>query len=187
MFKKVLLAGLLGAVAMMLFSFVVNGIFGFHSRLNMKRLASERELYERLKQEITQPGHYICNPALNAEGRFPEQEPVFTIVASGFTHGRAGASALKDLLAAFLGSLVATGLLAMASPQVLASYPRKVIFFGLIGVLFGLLTGWRSDYPALEGLQKAVYEVAYWTATGLVVAACLWPSHHRPGADQQPA
>ena len=183
MLKKVFWAGLLGALAMIVFSFLVNGVFGLHSRLNMKPLSAEREVYEILKREVTQPGHYSCNPALTAEGRFPDREPVFTIVNSGFTHGAAGASLLRDLGLTLLTAFIATGMLAMASPRVLASYARKTLFFVLIGLLFGLLTGIRSDYPLADALLKALYEIMFWTVTGLVVACRLRPSL-KPPAEQ---
>jgi hypothetical protein len=170
MLKKVFWAGFLGALAMIVFSFLVNGVFGLNSRLNMKPLPAEREVYEVLKKQATQPGHYICNPSLTAEGRFPDHEPVFTIVNSGFTHGAAGAYLLRDLGIALLTALIATGMLAMASPRVLASYARKTLFFALIGLLFGLLTGMRGDYSPADALLKATYEIMFWTVTGLVVA-----------------
>jgi len=183
MMKKVIWAGLVGALAMIVFSFLVNGVFGLHRRLNMKALPAEREVYEVLKKEVTQPGHYMCNPALTAEGRFPDREPVFTIVNSGFTHGAAGAALLKDLGITLLTALIATGMLGMASPRVLASYSRKTLFFVLIGWLFGLLTGIRSDYPPADALLKALYEIMFWTVTGLVVAWRLRPAP-TPAAEQ---
>ena len=184
MLKNVFLAGLLGALAMIVFSFLVNGVFGLHSRLNMKPLRTEREVYEVLKKEVTQPGHYICNPALTAEGRFPDSDPVFTIINSGFTHGAAGTSVLKDLGLTLLTALIAAWMLAMASPRVLASYARKTLFFVLIGLLFGLLTGIRSDYPPADALLKAIYEFMFWTVTGLVVAWRLRPSPTPPTEQQ---
>ena len=170
MLKTVFWAGLLGALAMIAFSFLVNGVFGLNSRLNMKPLPAEREVYEVLRKGVTQPGHYICNPALTAEGRFPDREPVFTIVNSGFTHGAAGAYLLWDLGFPMVAAFIATALLAMASPRVLASYARKTLFFVLIGLLFGLLADIRSDYPLADALLKAAYDIMFWTVSGLVVA-----------------
>ncbi len=167
-------------MVMVVFSFAVNGIFGLHSRLNMKPLRANREVYEVLKKEINQPGHYICNPALTAEGRFPDREPVFTVVNSGFTHGAAGAYFLAVLCHPLVAAFIATGMLAMASPRVPASYARKALFFVLIGLLFGLLTGIRSDYPLADGLLKALYELMLWTVAGLVMAWRLRPSPMSP-------
>ena len=180
MVKNVFWAGLLGALTMLAFSFVVNGMFGLNTRLNMKRLPGEREIYEVLKKEVTQPGHYICNPALTADGRFPDREPVFTIVNSGFTHGAASTYFLGDLGLPLAAAFIATWMLAMASPRVLASYARKTLFFVLIGFLFGLLTGIRSDYPPADALLNAAYEIMLWTVTGLVVAWRLRPAPTPP-------
>ena len=128
MLTKVFWAGLLGALAMIVFSFLANGLFGLNSRLNMKPLPAEREIYQVLKREVTQPGHYMCNPALTAEGRFPDREPVFTIVSSGFTHGAAGAYLLRDLGLPLLTAFLATGMLAMTSPASWPVTPEKRCF-----------------------------------------------------------
>lgn len=179
MLKKVMVAGLSGAVAMVLFQFLANGIFGFNSRLNMKKLDAERDVYAVLKKEVVKPGHYHINPALTAEGVFPPGEPVFEVVYSGFTHGAAGSSMLGGLAVMLLACLSAAGMLSMASRRVLASLPRKLLFFVLIGVLFGLLTGVQSNYPPGDAILKTVYEIALWTVTGLAVSWQL-----RPGPDE---
>jgi len=69
--KKVISAGLLGGVVLIAWTFVVNGILGFQARIEMKQIAAERVVYETLKEHIVDPGRYICNPELTAEGRFP--------------------------------------------------------------------------------------------------------------------
>ena len=51
MAKKVIVAGLLGGVALMVWMFVVNGIFGFHARLTMKEVTAERVLYGGMGHE----------------------------------------------------------------------------------------------------------------------------------------
>src|SRR3970040_2426110 len=70
MLRKVLVAGVLGGVVMIVWAFVVNGIFGFASSIAMKLVPDERAVYEVLKKNIVAPGRYVCNPAATPSG-FP--------------------------------------------------------------------------------------------------------------------
>ena len=81
--KKVVTAGLLGGIALMMWTFVVNGILRFQVSINMKPIPAERQLYETLKEHIVEPGRYVCNPALTSDWRFPDGEPVFSILYGG--------------------------------------------------------------------------------------------------------
>ena len=54
MAKRVVVAGLLGAVALMAWTFVVNGSFGFKARIDMNTLPAEPYVYEMLKEHVNQ-------------------------------------------------------------------------------------------------------------------------------------
>jgi hypothetical protein len=45
MFKKVVVSGLLGFVVLFAWGFIVNGVFGFNSRVNMKQIPDGRQVY----------------------------------------------------------------------------------------------------------------------------------------------
>lgn len=62
MLKKVILSGLLGAIVLMMWTFVSNAMFGFRSRMDMKQIPDERLVYEVLKKSIAEPGRYILLP-----------------------------------------------------------------------------------------------------------------------------
>ena len=67
MFRRVILPGLAGGIVLIVWTMLVNGIFGFGSSINMKRIPEERVVYEILKEHVTEPGRYTCNPEVVPE------------------------------------------------------------------------------------------------------------------------
>jgi hypothetical protein len=183
MWKRIILAGVLGAVAMTVWAFLVNGIFWFTKDIAMKEIPDERAVYEVLKKNIIAPGRYVCNPAIVPPGMFPLNEPVFGITYSGEGHEAAGREQLVHLAIAFLASLIAAWMLSVASDRILSSYFRRALFFAVIGLLFAVFSDLQkagiSSYPLHDALLWAAYDVAMWTVVGFVVAWCIKPA---PGA-----
>ncbi len=179
MLKKVVVAGLLGGVVLIVWTFLVNGLLGFNNRINMKQIPDERLVYELLEEEVYEPGRYICNPEGGEEG-FPAEGPVFSILYSGMGHGDAGKMMLVQLPLFFLAPLIGAFLLSMASRKVLLSYGRKVLFFSLIGLLFAVFGDLNSfgigGYPLESALILAAHSVVVWTIVGLVVAWRMKPA-----------
>jgi hypothetical protein len=179
MLKKVAVAGLLGGVVLMVWTFLVNGILGFNARINMKQIPNERRVYDVLKEEIVEPGRYTCNPELGAEG-FPADEPAFSILYGGMGHGAAGKMMLIQLPLFFLAPMIGAWLLSFASREVLSSYGRKVLFFSLIGLLFAvfgdLTRSGIGGYPLQSALILAAHSVIVWTVVGLAVAWRMKPA-----------
>jgi len=58
---KVLSAGVLGAVVLIVWTIVVNGVFGFQSSIDMKQVPAEDQVYEVLRQHVVEPGRYILD------------------------------------------------------------------------------------------------------------------------------
>ena len=179
MVKKIIVSGLLGGIVLMIWTFVVNVIFGFNSSINMKQIPNERQVYAILKDNIVQPGKYICNPELTSERRFPDQEPVFSILYGGVGHEAAGGLMLVGLVVFFLAPLIGAWLLSQTSGRVLSSYLRKVLFFVAIGLLFAIFTDLTNfgigNYPLQDALIQAVHHIIVWTIVGLVVAWRMKP------------
>lgn len=181
--KRVIVAGLLGWVLMIVWTAVVNGVFGFRSRIDMKRIPDERRVYEVLKESVVEPGRYVVNPEVSPARAFPGEEPVFSIHYSGVGHGFAGPLAVLQLAVSLLALMVAAWMLSTASERILSSYPRKVLFFASIGFLFAvfddLMDFGIGGYPLSDALALAVHDVVVWTFVGLVVA---WRIRPEPGA-----
>lgn len=179
MIRKVLIAGLMGWLVLAAWGFIVNGIFGLQAKIDLNHLEAERQVYRVLQEHVVEPGRYVVNPELTEEQRFPEGEPVFSVLYGGVGHESAGNMMLLKLATNFLAVLIATWMLSMTSDLVLTSYPRKVMFFSAIGLLFALFADVGSygigGYPSGTAAMVAVSHVAMWTAVGLVVAWRLRP------------
>ncbi len=174
MTKRVIVAGLLGTVVLLVWTFVANGVFGFRPGIDMKKIPAERQVYEILSRHISDPGRYMCNPQLTPEMRFPAEEPVFSVLYGGVGHGSAGSLMLVGLVVFLVAPMIGAWMLSQTSDRVLASYPRKVLFFVAIGLLFavfGELTRFGiGGYPLRDALLLAAHDVFAWTLIGLVVA-----------------
>lgn len=177
--KNVIGAGLLGGVVLILWTFVANGVFGFQSRIDMRQLSAEAQVYETLKEHIRIPGRYTVNPQLTAEGRFPDGEPVFSVLYGGVGHEAAGSLMLLGLVLFLLTPVIGAWMLSQTSVRVLSSYGRKVLFFTAIGLLFAIygdLTSYGiGNYPLNGALAFAAYHMVTWTLVGLAVAWRIRP------------
>jgi len=86
MLKKVITVGLLGGIVLTTWTLLINGVFRFQANIDMKRIETEYQVYDILKEHITEPGRYIFNPELTSEGRYPDGEPVFSVLNGGVGH-----------------------------------------------------------------------------------------------------
>lgn len=174
MSRRTIIAGLLGAVTLIVWTFVVDGVLGLRASIDMKRVAQEREVYEVLKQHVVEPGRYVVNPELTEERRFPGGEPVFSVLYGGVGHESAGRMALLGLVVFLAAPLIATWMLSQASGAVLASYRRRVMFFTAIGFLIASFADLSAfgigGYPIGDALVLAGSHIASWTLVGAVVA-----------------
>jgi hypothetical protein len=174
MLKKVFIPGLLGAVVLILWTFIINVVFGFNSRITMRQVPNERVVYEVLKANVTEPGIYLCNPALTSEWRFPDNEPVFGIQYAGIGHEWAGIGESMGLLFLLAGPIIGAWMLSVTSERFISSYPNRVLFFTTIGILlavFGDLKGFGiGGHPLPHALILTARTIITWTLVGLVVA-----------------
>ncbi|MCU0640360.1 MAG: hypothetical protein MUF59_10925 [Candidatus Krumholzibacteria bacterium] len=179
MVKKVFVSGLVGAVVLLVWTFVLNGIFGFNARLSMKQVPDEREVYNVLRATITEPGRYLCNPALTSDGRFPGNEPVFGIQYSGFGHEAAGLGVISGLLQFLVVPLIGAWMLSITSEQFRSRFLNRALFFAVIGFLLAV-TGDLNSFgigasPLTVALIFAARTIVTWTILGLVIAALMRP------------
>ncbi len=177
MSKRILLAGVLGAIALMLWTFVTSAFFLFNVKMRMQQLPNERAVYQMLKENVTAPGVYVVNPEVVPEQGYPSGEPVFGLTYAGFGHEAAGRLVAVQPLIALVSCLLAAWLLSKASSRVLSSYARKVCFVSSIGLLvavFGdLMKFGIGGYPAATAAIVAAYDLVSWIIAGLVIAGVM--------------
>ena len=180
MLKKVIIAGFLGGLTLMIWLFIVNGIFGFRNRLDMKQVPDERQVYEMLKRNIVEPGRYICNPELTPEGTFQQNVPVFGILYGGVGHEAAGMQLILEFILAILTATTGAWLLSLTSEKTITNYWRKVFFFTILGGLIAIYSSINNfgigGYPVKDALILAIHTIIVWTVVGLVVAWRIKPN-----------
>ncbi|MBN2171944.1 MAG: hypothetical protein JW819_11565 [Candidatus Krumholzibacteriota bacterium] len=178
MFRRIWVPGLLGGHVLIFWTLIVNGLLGFQARLDMRPVHDERRVHAVLAETVTEPGRYIVNPPL-VDGRYPAGEPVFSILYGGVGHEAAGPMLFLMLCLVFVGPFIAAALLAAASRRVLASFPRKVLFVGAIGLLFAVMCRLPrhgiGDYPLGDAALYALHDVAVWLLVALVLAWRIRP------------
>jgi hypothetical protein len=175
--KRILLAGAGGALALVLLSFVANGVFGLRSRIELKRIPAEARVYAVLKESVREPGAYVCNPPPAASGEFPAGAPVFSIRYSGMGHEAAGSLFLLDLAVALAAPTIAAWLLSLASERVRGRYWRSVAFIAAIGVVVAVFSDLPKSgiggYPLSSVLLLSAYDIAAWTLCGMAIAGSM--------------
>ncbi len=179
MFRRVILPGLVGGLVLIVWNVLVNGIFGFNSRIEMKRMPDERIVYEVLKEHVTEPGKYACNPEVIPERGFPENEPVFSVLYGGVGHEAAGRLMLLHLPIFLVSPIIVAWMLSVTSGRILSSYAKKVQFVAAVGLFLGLFVR-LSDYniggyPVDDAFLLALHDLVLWTVVGLVMGRMMKP------------
>lgn len=128
MLVKTLYSGLLGGLVIIVWTFLVNGIFGFQARIDFNRIPNEKQVYQTLKEQIVEPGRYIFNPELTPEMRFPDGEPVFSVLYGGIGHEAAGFNMLLGLASFIIAPIIGAWMLSQTSRKFKSSYPKKSSF-----------------------------------------------------------
>ena len=183
MWRRVVLAGLVGWVAMLVIVFMANGFYGFRARIDFNQLDNETLVYETLKQNISVPGRYICNPPLTTSGVFPGGEPVYSIFYSGIGHEAASREQRMHYLSSLLLTMIVAALLSMTSVRVLSSYGLKLLFVALVGLLLAISGNLAQfgigGYPFDDVPRLGLFQVALWLVLGLIMAGLIRPSRVR--------
>lgn len=177
--KQVFVSALVGALVLFVWTFIVNALFGFNVRYNMKKIPNEREVYTTLKINVTEPGRYLCNPALTSEGKFPDNEPVFSIRYSGVGHEAAGFGEIIGFIELLLLPLIGAWMLSKTSESYRSRLINRIGFFVIIGVLVAITGDIRSfgigGSPLNVALLFAAKTVMTWTVVGMAIAPLMGP------------
>jgi hypothetical protein len=177
--KQVFVSGLVGALVLFIWTAVVNGLLGFNASYSMKQIPKEREVYAALKATITEPGRYLCNPALTPDGKFPGNEPVFGIQYSGVGHDAAGLGEILGLVEFLILPLIGAWMLSKTSERYRSRLISRVGFFVSIGVLVAIAGDLRSfgigGSPLNVALVFAAHTLVTWTIVGLAIASLMGP------------
>ena len=178
--QRVILAGLLGGLVLMVWFVIVDGILGFKRGMEMNTVADERSVYAFLVDHVPEPGRYVVNPEILPAQAFPEHDPVFSVQYSGLGHADAGREILLGLVVMLLAPVAGAWLLFNASSRVLSGYGSRIVFFSAIGLvftLFGVMTRFGlASYSLRNAVALSAHDLAAWIVAGLVVAWFVRPA-----------
>jgi hypothetical protein len=184
--KDVVIAGLLGGLVAFVWIFLSNAMVPIKSRMIHKTVPGQMEVHASLKENITEPGTYSIPYLSNREQEaYPDyrSEPVYSVTYSGYTHGDTGSIAdiLVPIGLIFASALIVAWMLSVASPRLLSSYARRVLFVALVGVVIALWDDLGQMYLGPQPRDYlaflAVNNIIAWFVTGLVIA---WKVKPRP-------
>ncbi len=183
MAKKIVIWGAMGGIVMFAVMLVCRLFLPGLGREGFRTMPGQVSIHAALKERITEPGTYIC-PYLPPEGRsalFPDylNEPVFAVTYRGYTHGTVPGFASPGVLSFLLAPMAAAWLLSQASVRVLATYARRAIFVGTLGLFVALATDLlrilTEELPFREAAGMAMISLITWASVGLVLAWGIRP------------
>ena len=83
------------------------------------------------------------------------------------------------LVIAFVSSMIASWMLTLTGERVLCRYSRRVLFFGIIGLLFAVFGDLAKydigGYPLTSALLLGASDLISWTLAGLAMAWWIRP------------
>ncbi len=105
------IGGLLGGFVLIVWLIVVDGIMGFKRSIEMNQFPNERIVYEFLKEYVTEPARFICNPEVKPNRRFPGDDPILAVHYTGLGHDDSLQEMILGLLIMLLAPIIGAWLL----------------------------------------------------------------------------
>jgi hypothetical protein len=177
--KRVMIAGLMGGLVMIVWLIVVDGILGFKRGIDSKQIPEERSVYAFLAEHVKEPGRYVLNPEVVPEQGFPGDDPIFSVQYTGLGHDDAGQEMIVGLVIMLLSAIAGAWLVSNSSSRILSRYHRRVAFLAMIGVVVALLgIGARfglAAYSFGDASALALHDLGAWIAAGLVMSWLIRP------------
>lgn len=181
--RRVLVGGLAGAVVLIAWLFVADGLLGFKRGIEMDQLGEERIVYTFLAQHVTEPGRYVINPEVLPGQGFPGEAPIFAVHFSGLGHEDAGQELVVGLVSAILACVAGAWLLAHASGGTLCRYRSRVLFLAAVGAVVALLTilgrFGLSGYSLGDAIALGLHDLAAWVLAALVISGVVKASEEQ--------
>ena len=177
MAKRIILAGVLGGVALFLWGGVSHMMIGL-GNVGMQNI--QRPVYDAMKASIAQPGLFFF-PESDMKGNIKDEYKGGPIGILVFKPTGAGASMTgqltNEVILNIVQALLAAFLLAFAAK--LARYPQRVGFVFVLGILSAIATNieyWNwYGFPASFTLASIVDKLIGFMVVGLIVAAIVKP------------
>jgi hypothetical protein len=187
MAKRVVIGGILGGLALFLWTFVAHEFLGI-GEMSVREIPNEASVLSAMQSAIPESGFYIYpgmglgpkptseqrSAAMPAYQKKYEQSPhgilIYSLPSGPFSFGKLlakqfGLNLLEGLLAAWLLSWAAAG----------RGYVGRVVFVALVGILASITTNveyWNwYEFPSAYIKGYMTTQIVGYTVAGLVAAA----------------
>jgi hypothetical protein len=182
--KQIVVAGLLSGVVIFVWLTFSNAILPFKRYFTLLTFPDQMTVHQLLKERITEPGIYTCpyfhsySEAAQFEGY--ADEPIFTISYTGVTHNTVTGFLSFSILALFIAPMIASWMLSVASPRILASYIRRTLFVMTLGIFLAVFGDWlrmlEENEPSGLIVFMMINHIITWTLAGLIIAWRIKPA-----------
>jgi len=183
MAKRILLAGVLGGLALFLWGGLAHTVLGLGS-VGIQNLPRSQPMMDELKATATQSGFYLF-PPIDAAGKVPPENAGGAYGMMIYHNAGAGGPMTGQLASEFILNVVlalfAAILLSLASK--LTDYVRRVGFVTLVGLIAGLMLNveyWNwYGFPLSYTLASIFVVVIGFLLVGFIAAAIVKPPSGR--------
>lgn len=198
MTKRILLAGVLGGIAMFLWSFVAHDVLPL-GQVGIQEMPNESAVLNSISAELKQSSGFYFFPGLGVGNNATRQEKAAAMKeyekklaaspsgiliyhpagATGMTLARLGSEFLTELIEAFL-------LVFLISRSRLSSFGSKVVFATLAGLLAAMATNipyWNwYGFPVNYTVSYMTIEIVSFLIVGIVAGGMLKSGETRASA-----
>lgn len=180
---RILLAGLLGAIAMYVWMSIAHMATPL-AMMGVSHLNSEQPVMDAIHTDLgTKSGFYLYpwSEDMSADGMKAQQARVDANGAGLIVYrapGTASVSMVQPLIHEFLSELVQSLIAAwLVAQMVIATYARRVLFVSAVGFAVGIGTNvsyhiWYG-FPTSYTIANIIIQAVGYVAAGLVIAAML--------------
>lgn len=180
MTKRILLAGILGGLALFFWGGLSHMVLGLGS-VGIQDMPQAQPVMQAMQASITQPGFYFF-PAMESSGKAPADQAngpngILIYHPTG-TMMMAPIQLLRECILDIVIALIAAYLLSLASG--LGGFVSRVGFIVLLGVLAGVMINiqyWNwYGFPANYTVATIADKIIGFVVVGLVAAAIVQPA-----------
>jgi hypothetical protein len=185
MTKRIIVAGLLGTIVMVIWTFLSFAVLRTGGK-SIRPVRDQAELHAALKSRITEPGTYACLyiSSEREAAQFPNyrDEPLYAITYKGYTHNTVPGFKNLGVLSVLVAPMLAAWLLTKTSGSVLKRYSTRVLFVATLGLFVAMAGDWPravADEQQASGLLLAtVNTIATWLLAGFAIAWRIKPDRN---------
>lgn len=180
--RKIIIAGLLGGIAMVVWIIISYGILPFRD-MTIKEMPNEDTVFNVVSENITESGYYYYPSLAQGESAYHarhESGPIFGIIYQQVGEEEVGLEKLVlALLIAFTTPMIPAWILSIISEKKICTYWQRVFIVLLFGIFLAIFSDLSNrvfnNYPLDYTIISAINNVITWALAGSVIAWIIKP------------